>query len=176
MSASAVDRFTGGTYRHWDMECLGIKATLPDILAALLGPQIDTVHDRLARRQQIARRYEIAVADLPIRVVQSVPGAEHARHLFPIHVQPAIRDQIMAGLNRTGVGTTVNYRAIPTTKYYRKKYRHRSGDYPVAEGWGCGTISLPLFPSLSLAQQDHVIERLAELTGSNALPAVMAQV
>ena len=80
----------------------------------------------------------------------------------------------MLGLNRAGVGTTVNYRAIPATKYYREKYGYRRGDYPVAEDWGCGTISLPLFPSLSLARQDYVIERLAELTASNVLPAVVA--
>ncbi len=161
MSAPAVDRFTAGAYRHWDMECLGLKATLPDILAALLGPQIDTVYHRLAEREDIARRYESAVADLPIRVVQAVPDALHARHLFPIHVRPQIRDRVMLGLNRAGVGTTVNYRAVPTTKYYRTKYGYRPGDYPVAEDWGDGTISLPLFPSLSRSQQDYVIERLA---------------
>ena len=65
MSAGAADRFRQGAYRHWDMTRLGTKANLPDLLAALLPPQIDTIQARLARRATLAARYDAALADLP---------------------------------------------------------------------------------------------------------------
>ena len=68
MSAGAIDRFKTGGYRHWDMERLGIKANLPDLLAALLPPQIATIDEQLPKREQVALRYSRAFADFPVRM------------------------------------------------------------------------------------------------------------
>ena len=53
---------------------------------------------------------------------------------------------------------TVNYRAVPTVTYYREKYGFAPNAYPVSETWGAGTISLPLFPSLTKDEQGHVVD------------------
>ena len=50
MSAIAADRFKSGQYRHWDMGRLGVKANLPDLLAALLPPQIETLYLKVVLR------------------------------------------------------------------------------------------------------------------------------
>jgi UDP-4-amino-4-deoxy-L-arabinose-oxoglutarate aminotransferase len=52
----------------------------------------------------------------------------------------------------------VNYRSVPHLTYYRTKYGYRRGQFPVAERWGDGTLSLPLFPSLDPTAQSYVIE------------------
>ncbi|MFZ5608249.1 MAG: DegT/DnrJ/EryC1/StrS family aminotransferase [Pseudomonadota bacterium] len=163
MSAAAAERFQNGFYRHWDMERLGLKANLPDLLAALLPPQIKTVDARLARREELARYYEAALSDLPLRLVESVPDVLHARHLLPIHVPPQIRDKLIHGLNSAGIGVTVNYTAVPATTYYREKYGFACDSFPHARAWGAGTLSLPLYPALTRAQQDHVVDTLATL-------------
>ncbi len=149
MSAGAADRYGTGGYRHWDMVRLGAKANLPDLLAALLSPQIATIRDRLPEREALAARYEEAFAGLPIRLARGVTGCLDARHLFAIHVPPPARDAAIAALNDAGVDATVNYRSVPTLTYYREKYGYGPGDFPVSDEWGEGTISLPLFPGLS---------------------------
>jgi len=170
MSAGAADRFANNRYRHWDMTRLGTKANLPDLLAALLPPQIATIRDRLPARAAIARRYERAFAGSAIRLVKSIAGAQHAHHLFPIHVPPRLRDEVLSALNEQGIGCTVNYRSVPTLTYYREKYGYDADDFPVAYEWGEGTISLPLFPSMTTEEQAHVIDAVRELVA----PAVGA--
>lgn len=162
MSGGAIDRFANKRYRHWDMLRLGTKANLPDILASLLPPQIETIRERLPKRETLAQAYERAFADLPIRRVKAVSGAVHARHLFPIHVPPRLRDEVLTALNDRGVPTTVNYRAVPTLTYYREKYGYGDADFPVSQEWGEGTITIPLFPSMTAAQQTSVIEAVRQ--------------
>ena len=172
MSAGAADRFRQGAYRHWDMARLGTKANLPDLLAALLPPQIDTIQPRLARRAALAARYADALAGLPLRRPTLKPGAVSAHHIFPIHVPPAIRDEAIAAFNAAGVAVTVNYRAVPTLGYYRERYGYGPTDFPVSYAWGEGTITLPFFPAMEAADQDHVVgvlrERIAPLCGRAA--------
>lgn len=171
MSAGAIDRFAKSVYRHWDMLRLGTKANLPDILACLLPPQIATIRDRLPRRAVLARNYEGAFAALPIRMAETIPGTVHARHIFPIHVPPRMRDGMLAALNRRGIGTTVNYRSVPTLTYYRRKYGYGAGDFPVSYEWGEGTITLPLFPSMTEYEQTCVIEAVRECIAASVCPA-----
>lgn len=158
MSAGAADRYKTGSYRHWDMARLGTKANLPDLLAALLPPQIETIRDRLAVREALCQRYEAAFRDAPLRLPAAVPGAVNARHLFAIHVPPAVRDEAIAALNAEGVGVTVNFRSVPTLTYYREKYGYGPSSFPVSHEWGEGTISIPMFPGMTREEQDHVIE------------------
>ncbi|GAB4143218.1 MAG: UDP-4-amino-4-deoxy-L-arabinose aminotransferase [Sphingomonadales bacterium] len=171
MTASAIDRFRNQVYHHWDMERLGLKAVLPDLLAALLGPQIETIAARLPAREALARRYQDRLGGLPLRWPASVPGVVDARHLFVIHVAPRLRDPLMLALNEAGIATTVNYRAVPSLRYYRQKYGYAAGAFPVAEHWGEGAISLPFYPGMGDAAQDHVMAQLAALLAQDRFQA-----
>jgi UDP-4-amino-4-deoxy-L-arabinose-oxoglutarate aminotransferase len=157
MSAAAVDRFTLGFYRHWDMLRMGTKANLPDLLASLLPGQIDKIDERLPRREELCSVYERAFANTAIRIPGRITKAKHARHLFVIHVPPQIRDQAIMILGDNGIGITVNYRSVPTMTFYRNKYGYDASSFPTSYEWGAGTISLPLYLSLSDEQQNHVI-------------------
>lgn len=157
MSKTAIDRFAGNAYRHWDQAVLGVKANLPDLLAALLPGQIATIRDRLPRRAARAARYRAAFADGPLRLPQPVPGGVDAHHLFTIHVPPPVRDAAIDALNAVGIQVTVNYRAVHTLSYWQAQ-GWRADDLPVAADWGDGTISLPFFPSMTDAEQDRVID------------------
>jgi dTDP-4-amino-4,6-dideoxygalactose transaminase len=158
MSASAVDRYQKGSYRHWDMARLGTKANLPDLLAALLPNQIATIREQLPLRQALAARYEQKLHGTPIRIAAVCHQVVSARHIFPIHVKPTVRDQAIALLNEAGIGVAVNFRSVPTMTYYRKKYSYRPRDFPVSYEWGEGEITLPMFPSMTQEEQDYVIE------------------
>ena len=160
MSAGAADRFKAGQYKHWGMEHLGTKANLPDLLACFLPEQIRTVDSRLKEREAIAQRYESALKNTKIRCSKRLDNIVHSRHLFPIHVGSQNRDKVLLTLGESNVGATVNYRAVHSMSYYSKKYGYQENDFPTSFSWGNGTLSIPLFPGMTTAEQDYVIDVL----------------
>lgn len=169
MTRNAADRYAG-KYQHWDMDRLGWKYNLPDLLAAMLLPQLPKLEARRRRREEICRRYEAAFRETPGVEFPVVPeGAVSARHLFTIWVDPARRDAILAGIQARGVGVAVNYRAVHLTAYYRERFGFRRGTFPVAESIGDRTITLPLWPAMTDEQVDEVIAAVrASVSGAQA--------
>ncbi|MCA9529490.1 MAG: DegT/DnrJ/EryC1/StrS family aminotransferase [Myxococcales bacterium] len=158
MSKNAADRYTA-RYQHWDMELLGYKANLPDVLAALLVHQIDRIDAQRDRREAICQRYEAAFAELPgVDYPKIVEGSRSARHLFTIWVPADHRDEALVDLQERGIGVAVNYRAIHLLTYYRDLLGFERGAFPNAESIGDRTISLPLYPGLTDPEVDRVIE------------------
>lgn len=162
MTAIAADRFVGGRYNHWDMKRLGTKANLPDLLAAYLPSQIRTVDARLLERQRLAERYRTAFANGPLRLIQQLQHVKSAEHLFVIGVPAANRDSAISALNTAGIGVTVNYRSVPDSTYYSNRYPAAGDSCPASRLWGEETISLPLFPGLTMAEQDYVVRTVHE--------------
>jgi dTDP-4-amino-4,6-dideoxygalactose transaminase len=160
MSAGAADRFKAGQYKHWGMEHLGTKANLPDLLACFLPEQIRTVDSRLKEREAIAERYESALKKTKIRCPIKLDNIVHSRHLFPIHVGSQNRDKVLLTLGESNIGATVNYRAVHSMSYYSKKYGYQENNFPTSFSWGSGTLSIPLFPGMTTAEQDYVIDVL----------------
>ena len=160
MSAIAADRFSGGRYNHWDMHRLGTKANLPDLLAALLPRQIETIDAILPQRARVAQRYLDGLDGLPIRTPALLDGCIHAWHLFVIGVAADQREACIAALNDAGVSVTVNYRALPDLAYYARQYPDAGDRCPVSVAWGRQTITLPFYPDMPEDQQDHVIDVL----------------
>lgn len=158
MSAIAADRFTGGRYNHWDMMRLGTKANLPDLLAALLPQQIASIDERLPHRKSVADRYRAAFAGGPLRLVKQLQNCKSAEHIFPICVPGGRRDEAIKALNDAGVPVTVNYRSVPGTTFYKELYGDLTAQFPVAERWGHETLTLPLYDSLTVEEQDYIIE------------------
>ena len=160
MSKDAADRYQK-QYRHWDMVELGQKANLPDILAALLIPQIERLPEYLARREELARKYEAAFAGVPeVGFPRAPAGSVSARHLFTIWAPR--RDLFLQKLQEKGIGVAVNYRAVHLLSYYRERFAYKPGDFPLAEYIGDHTLSLPLYPKLSDQEADRVISAVAE--------------
>ena len=166
MSAAAQDRFKDGIYQHWDVNILGTKANLPDILASLLVSQLEVsvIDAKLANRAAIAARYKAGLSHLPIRFQVSVSEKEkHAWHLFAIGVDELMRDKLIIHLNNKGIGVTVNFRAIPELKYYQNEASLQA--YPISVSWGRSTLSLPLYPTMPPDQVDYVIESVQSFYG-----------
>jgi len=162
MSAIAADRFAGGRYNHWDMMRLGLKANLPDLLAALLPAQITAIDEQLPRRQAVAERYRAAFAGGPLRLVRQLPNCKSAEHIFPVGIPGGGRDEAIRRLNEAGVPVTVNYRSVPGTTYYTRRYGDLTGRFPVSHAWGLETLTLPLYPDLPADHQEHIIETVRE--------------
>jgi len=160
MSAGAAKRFEGGRYNHWDVTRLGVKANLPDLLAVLLGPQIETVEERRAQREQLVRRYDRALCGTSIALQRIEPGVVSAHHLYPVYVPDGHRDLALKILSEHSIGATVNYRSVTDLTLYRSDPAIARRKFPNSKLWGDGTLTLPLFPGLTEDEQDYVIDVL----------------
>jgi UDP-4-amino-4-deoxy-L-arabinose-oxoglutarate aminotransferase len=157
MSAGAADRFKTGSYAHWSMDVLGIKANLPDVLASLLPSQIATADEKLQSRVTLAARYDNALISSAIRIPTRNQVDTHALHLYPIWIPGGLRDSVLRILSEHKVGATVNFRPVNEMNFYKNKYGESLNETPISSAWGAGVLSLPLYPGLSMESQDRVI-------------------
>ncbi len=159
MSKTAADRHKDG-YSHWDMVSMGWKYNMDNIHAAILLPQLDRIDGATKRREYLADKYESLLNDIEgVRFPASCERTVHARHLFTIWVDSAIRDSVIANLKSNGVEVMVNYRAIHPLSYFAETLKYKAGDFPVAEKIGAETISIPFYPSMP----DEDIDAVANL-------------
>ena len=113
------------------------------------------------RREHLRSRYDEAFQRLPLDLEPPVePGVRHARHLYAVRVGPEAprsRDDLMIGLRALGVGSSVHFKGIHMLTHYSRRCQVAAGDLPNATDWARRSISLPLYPGLSEADQDRVI-------------------
>jgi len=91
------------------------------------------------------------------------PDTVHAWHLFPVRLREGGADRragVIEELRRAGIGTSVHFIPLHLHPYYRRTYGHRPGDFPVAEAQYEREISLPIYPDLTDAEVDRVVEAL----------------
>lgn len=161
MTASADKRYVDKKYKHWEMEALGAKANLPDLLAVYLPHQIDEIDDKLLVRQAYDKAYREAFENVEGIRLQHIPeGMKSALHVFPIHVAPDQRDDLIAHLNDHGMQVAVHYRSIPSNSFYEKEYGLDENAYPESKIWGDGQISLPLYPKLGMEGAQAYIDAI----------------
>ncbi len=166
MNKSAADRYHS-LYKHWDLELLGWKCNMNDIQAAMLLPQLARLPAQLARREEIAKRYDAGFDGVPgLSRPAVLPNSVHARHLYTIWVAPEKRDAMLHALQQRGLGVAVNFRAFHLLKYYQEELNYQRGMYPVAERIGDSTITLPYYPKLTDVEIDYVIAQVKEALAS----------
>lgn len=153
ISSSAADRYTK-KYQHYDMEFLGMKSNMTNMQAALLVHQLERIESLHAQRELLFKKYEQLLEKF--EKPQTVPEARHAYHLFSIWVKN--RDQLIDYVDEKGIGVAVHYRPAHLMSYYVKKYGYKKGDFPIAEYIGDSTLSLPLYPTLSVESVEYVCD------------------
>ena len=139
-------------YRH---EILGYNFRLTDIAAAIGICQLEKLERNAARRQAIARRYDEAFADLPIRTPIIPAGRTHVFHQYTIEVDDD-RDGIVADLAAAGISAGIYY-PIPVHRQPYVIERGIHADLPVADHAAAHCLSLPMFPGLTDDEQRTVI-------------------
>lgn len=148
----------GGWY--YEMQELGFNYRLTDIQAALGVSQLNRASEGLARRQEIARRYDSGLADLPmVKTPYRANDIYHAFHLYVIQVPD--RKALYDWLRSEGVLAQVHYAPVHLMPFYRKD-GWKEGDMPVAEDYYAHCLSLPMYPTLTDEEQEYVIEKIHE--------------
>ncbi|MCC3159408.1 UDP-4-amino-4,6-dideoxy-N-acetyl-beta-L-altrosamine transaminase [Hymenobacter sp. 15J16-1T3B] len=146
----------GGWY--YEMQELGYNYRMPDMLCALGLTQLERADEGLARRRQLARQYDAAFAELA-DVTPLAGAAGHAYHLYVIQVPD--RRGLYDFLRSKQIFAQVHYIPVHTMPYYQQ-LGWQAGDFPAAEAYYARCLSLPMFPSLTDAEQQYVIDCVRE--------------
>lgn len=167
LSSDAWRRFSDDGFRHYDVVSPGYKYNMTDVQAALGIVQLPRLDDWIERRARLWERYDRLLAGLPLHTPPPPkPDTRHARHLYQVLVEPEApldRDELVEALHHRRIGTGVHYRGVHLHPYYRDRYRLAPQDVPVASDISDRTLSLPLGPDVSEADQDDVAGALREV-------------
>ncbi len=148
---------------YYEQISLGYNYRLTDIQAALGTSQLAKHEERAARRDRLARRYDDALADLPLQLPLRSNDRTSAYHLYVIEVDEERIDKsrldVFEFLKANDIAPNVHYIPIHLQPDYRK-LGFAAGDFPDSERYYRRAISIPLFPSMTDAQQDRVIDAL----------------
>jgi perosamine synthetase len=156
-----------GTW-YYEMTDLGYNYRLTDFQCALGQSQLRKLPAWLERRREIARRYDAAFAAMPAVSPLRVAGdVTHAYHLYVIRLDlaklAASRAEIFSALREAGIGVNVHYIPVHLHPYYRQRFGTGPGLCPAAEAAYESVLSLPMFPAMSDADVDRVVNSLRKL-------------
>jgi dTDP-4-amino-4,6-dideoxygalactose transaminase len=168
MSRDAWKRYTSEGSWYYEILYPGFKYNMTDMQAALGLHQLARLDQFIARRTEIAQRYDRAFAECPSLITPpSADGIRHAWHLYPLLIQPErlklTRNEFIEKLRAMNIGTTVNFIPNHLQPWYRDTYGYRKGDFPASEWVYEREISLPLFPKMSDRDAADVIEAVLTL-------------
>jgi dTDP-4-amino-4,6-dideoxygalactose transaminase len=169
LSLGAWQRFSDAGFRHYEVVRPGFKYNMTDLNAAMGVHQLPHLDQWIARRGELWERYDELLQGLPLRTpAPAEPNTRHARHLYQVLVDPdapLTRDQLLDGLTQRNIGTGVHYRGVHLHPFYRDAYGISPEMLPVATSISERTLSLPLSPKITDADQDDVVRALDELLG-----------
>ncbi|MGW4482862.1 DegT/DnrJ/EryC1/StrS family aminotransferase [Amycolatopsis sp. NPDC004368] len=150
---------------HQEVHEFGLNYRLPDVLCALGSSQLTRLAEFKKRRAEIHARYNASLADLDgVLTPPSRSGADPVWHLYPLRVLDGRRRALFDHLRGLGIGVQVNY--IPA--YWHPVFEdlgYRRGLCPNAEAYYEQELSLPLFPSLTDADVDRVVDGVRSFFG-----------
>ncbi|WP_338525731.1 UDP-4-amino-4,6-dideoxy-N-acetyl-beta-L-altrosamine transaminase [Pseudomonas batumici] len=156
-----------GLWYYQQLE-LGFNYRMTDLHAALGLSQTARLDSFVARRRELAARYDRLLVDLPLQLPVGQAGAESAWHLYVVRLQleriQVSQREVFDRLRAAGIGVNLHYIPVHLQPYYREQ-GFKEGDFPEAERYFGEALSLPLFPLLTEVQQDYVVEQLRNLVG-----------
>lgn len=160
-----MTRTPDGPWYYEQIE-LGFNYRMTDLQAALGVSQLTRLDAFVARRRELAERYDRLLAELPLKTPGRDPRAESAWHLYVIQLEleriSKTHAEVFNGLRAAGIGVNLHYIPVHLQPYYQKLGFQR-GAYPAAERYYERAISLPLYFDLSERDQDFIAAALKDL-------------
>lgn len=150
-------------YHHHEV---GFNSRLDALQAAVLRVKLRHLDAWTAGRRAVAERYRTLFASNALERTVTLP-VEHPRgfhvyNQFVIRVASEIRDELRAHLAERRVGTEIYYPIPLHLQVCFAALGHRKGDFPHSEAAAAETIALPIYPELSMDQQQHVVGSIVD--------------
>ena len=149
------------TYFHDEV---GLNSRLDSIQAAVLRVKLRHLEEWNEERRRVAGRYYALFAEKGLLEAVAppveLPGNYHIYHQYVIRVK--LRDELQAFLAERGISSRVYY---PLSLHLQRCFSflgHKKGDFPVSERLSAETLALPVFPELTMEEQERVAEGIRE--------------
>jgi dTDP-4-amino-4,6-dideoxygalactose transaminase len=150
---------------YYQQVALGYNYRMTDLQAALGASQMTRLGQYVARRHEIATRYNQLLAELPVTLPWQHPDSYSAYHLYVIRLQldrvKATHLQVFEALRAKDIMVNLHYIPVHTQPYYQQM-DFKQGDYPEAEQYYREAISIPMHPTLTDDEQKTVVQVLRE--------------
>nr|WP_242613347.1 DegT/DnrJ/EryC1/StrS family aminotransferase [Herbihabitans rhizosphaerae] len=150
-----------GSPRKYEHAVAGMNSRLDTLQAVVLSAKLRLLEEWNDARRLAAKRYDALLASYDEVITPVVlPGNEPVWHLYVVRV--AERDRVLESLHAKGIGAGIHY---PTPVHLTGAFahlEHRDGDFPIAERLAGEILSLPLFPEITVSQQERVVDAVAE--------------
>jgi UDP-4-amino-4,6-dideoxy-N-acetyl-beta-L-altrosamine transaminase len=144
---------------YYEQIALGYNCRMTDVQAALGMSQLGRLAGFLARRRELARRYDAALEQLPLATPFRDPAGRSAWHLYVIQLElealGVTRRAVVERMRAAGILVNVHYIPVHLQPYYRA-LGFKPGDFPASERYYARAVSLPLFFDLTHADLDRV--------------------
>jgi len=166
LGVDAYDRLTHGRKPQAQVVEPGFKYNLTDINAAIALVQLPRLEAINARRAELAAGYAERLAHLPVQPL-ALPDypQHHAWHLYVLRIDEQRcgidRDAFMQGLQQRGIGSGIHFIGSHLHSYYRQRYPQVH--LPNTEWNASRLVSIPLFPDMTQADQDRVVDAIETL-------------
>lgn len=171
MRSHGIDRSIWNRYTDtkasWNYAVVapGYKYNMPDLLASIGRVQLSRAMELLQMRRAIAETYNKAFSTFN-ELLLPPSSEENAWHLYPIRLAgawgKAIRDTFIEHLQSLGIGVSVHFIPLHTMPYYGSLYHLENEDFPHAFDTYARSISLPIWPGMTKAQVQRVIDGVSE--------------
>ena len=143
-----------------DHDRLGFNYRLSDLACALGLAQLDRLDAMLAGRARVADLYAEALGGLPVTLPPEISG--RSLFVYVVQVEPGIdRDGVIRAMREREVDCKPYMPPIHLFSFYRERFGHREGEFPVAEDVGARSLALPFHPELTESEVAQVAEALA---------------
>lgn len=154
---------------YYEQIDLGFNYRMTDLQAALGLSQFHRLDSYVARRHELARRYDELLVNLPVATPWQHPDSYSGLHLYVVRLcldqMGRSHRQVFDALRKAGIGVNLHYIPVHTQPYYRQ-FGFKLGDFPNAERYYQEAISLPMFPLLTNEDQSRVVSVLGEIVSS----------
>ncbi len=170
INRDAFDRFTAKVPSwYYEIVAPGFKYNLTDIAAALGLQQLKRIEGFRARREAIARRFDEALADLPL-ILPPRPqhaGDVHSWHLYVTRIadESVTRDAFIDSLFADGIGVSVHYIPLHQHPYWKERYDLRPEQFPHSQRAYERMVTLPLYTRMTDADVERVIAAVRKALG-----------
>lgn len=162
MSKDAHKRYESGGKWFYEITDLGFKYNMSDVSAAMGRVQLQNVEKWHKRRCEIVGKYNCAFSKIAgLKTPFQRENTQNAWHLYILRLdeKTAIsRDKFIEELNDLGVGTSVHFIPVHFHPFYKNRVKYT--DLSNAELLFKNAISLPLFPTMTDAEIEFIIEQV----------------
>lgn len=150
---------------YYQQVALGYNYRMTDLQAALGASQMNRLEQYVARRHELAHRYNTLLADLPVTTPWQHPDGYSGLHLYVIRLQldkiSRSHREVFEFFRARDIIVNLHYIPVHTQPYYQAM-GFKQGDFPQAERYYAEAISIPMYPTMTEAQQDEVVATLKE--------------